>query len=81
MYSWIRRLDILLGSYEKRHGRFRRSKTPGQKGEDYRMKNERRLKKIDPIAVMDLFSCDTEVLLPGMRGQDLRDDAGLAQSA
>ena len=58
MSSWICRLDNVTGGFEKRHGRRKRARLPGQKGDVYEQKDAPRLKKIDPRDALDLFNGD-----------------------
>jgi len=58
MCSWICRLDNEIGPFEKRHGRRKRTRVPGQRGDVYEQKDAPRLKKIDPRAASDLFDGD-----------------------
>jgi hypothetical protein len=65
-----RRLEIAIGSFEKRHGRIRSVKRFGQTIFGYRIKDTPRIKKINLWDVLDLLDSDMEIDWLGIRAQD-----------
>jgi hypothetical protein len=65
-----RRLELQLASFEKRHGRIRRIKVPGQGFIEYIKRDPPRVKKINLWDVLDLFEGDIGVAVGGIRVRD-----------
>jgi hypothetical protein len=65
-----RRLELVIAPFEKRCGRRKRLRIPGQGTVEYKKKDGPRVKKINLWDVLDLFEGDIGVTVNGIRLQD-----------